>query len=102
MTYIDFVSKLSPIEEEVMKSSFYEVSERIVNFAETQFFVFWFFFFIDLFTDWLIFGCAGSSFLCEGPLQPRQAGATPHRSARASHYYGLPRCGAQAPDAQAQ
>ena len=43
MTYIDFVSKLSPIEEEVMKSSFYEVSERIVNFAETQFFVFWFF-----------------------------------------------------------
>lgn len=37
MTYIDFVSKLSPIEVEVMKSSFYEVSECIVNFAETQF-----------------------------------------------------------------
>ena len=26
-----------------------------------------------------IFGCVGSSFLCEGFLQLRQAGATPHR-----------------------
>ena len=33
-------------------------------------------------------------FLCEGFLQLRQAGAAPHR--------GLSRCGAQAPDAQAQ
>ena len=49
-----------------------------------------------------IFGCVGSSFLCEGFLQLRQAGATLHRSARASHYRGLSRCGAQAPDAQAQ
>ena len=32
----------------------------------------------------------------------RQAGATPHRGARASHRRGLSRCGAQAPDAQAQ
>ena len=32
----------------------------------------------------------------------RQAGATPHRGARASHHRGLSRCGAQAPDAQAQ
>ena len=31
-----------------------------------------------------------------------QVGATPHRGARASHYRGLSRCGAQAPDAQAQ
>ena len=30
------------------------------------------------------FGCVGSSFPREGPLQPRQAGATPHRDARAS------------------
>ena len=29
-------------------------------------------------------------------------GATLHRGARASHYRGLSRCGAQAPDAQAQ
>ena len=29
-------------------------------------------------------------------------GATPHRGARASHHHGLSRCGAQAPDAQAQ
>ena len=32
----------------------------------------------------------------------RQAGATLHRGARAPHYRGLSRCGAQAPDAQAQ
>ena len=38
----------------------------------------------------------------EGPLQPRQAGATLHRGARAFHYCGPSRCGAQAPDAQAQ
>ena len=47
---------------------------------------------------------------CEGFLQPRQAGATPHRGAgtalhrgaRAFHHRGPSRCGAQAPDAQAQ
>ena len=61
--------------------------------------VFVFFFkFIYLF----IFGCVGFSFLCEGPPQLRQAGATPHRGARASHHGGLPCCGAQAPDTQAQ
>ena len=49
-----------------------------------------------------IFGCVGSSFLCEGFLQLRQAGATLHCGARASHYRGLSCCGAQAPDAQAQ
>ena len=47
-------------------------------------------------------GCVGPSFLCEGFLQLWQAGATLHRGARASHYRGLSRCGAQAPDAQAQ
>ena len=50
----------------------------------------------------IIFGCVGSSFLCEGFLQLRQAGATPHRGARASHYRGPSCCRAQAPDAQAQ
>ena len=49
-----------------------------------------------------IFGCVGSSFLCEGFLQLRQVGATLHRGARASHHRGLSCCGAQAPDAQAQ
>ena len=47
---------------------------------------------------------------CEGFLQLRQAGATLHcsagtalhRGARASLYRGPSRCGAQAPDAQAQ
>ena len=49
-----------------------------------------------------IYGCVGSSPLCKSFLQLRQAGATLHRSARASHYRGLSCCGAQAPDAQAQ
>ena len=49
-----------------------------------------------------IFGCVGSSFLCEGLLQLRRAGATLHRGARASHYRGLSCCRAQAPDVQAQ
>ena len=49
-----------------------------------------------------IFGCVGSSFLCEGFLQLRRVGATLHRGVRASHRRGLSRCGAQAPDAQAQ
>ena len=57
-----------------------------------------FYLFIHLF----IYGCVGSSFLCEGFLQLRQVGATLHRGARASHYRGLSCCGAQAPDAQAQ
>ena len=60
--------------------------------------LYFFFKLINLF----IFGCVGSSFLCEGFLQPRRAGATLHRGARASHYRGLSCCGAQAPDAQAQ
>ena len=49
-----------------------------------------------------IFGCVGSSFLREGSLQLRQAGATLYRGARASHHPGLSCCGARAPDAQAQ
>ena len=44
-----------------------------------------FYFYFYLF----IFGCVGSSFLCEGFLQLRRAGATLHRGARASHYRGL-------------
>ena len=62
-------------------------------------------FFFKLFLGFIylfIYGCAGSSFLCEGFLQLRQVGATLHRRARASHYRGLSCWGAQAPDAQAQ
>ena len=61
-----------------------------------------FFFFLILFIYLFTYGCVGSSFLCEGFLQSRQVGATLHRGARASHHRGLSRCGAQAPDAQAQ
>ena len=61
-----------------------------------------FFFLINLFIYLFIFGCVGSSFLCEGFLQLRRVGATLHRGVRASHCRGLSRCGAQAPDAQAQ
>ena len=66
--------------------------------------IFFFFFnkFIYLFIYLFIFSCVGSSFLCEGFLQLRQAGATLHCGARASHCRGLSCCGAQAPDAQAQ
>ena len=39
---------------------------------------------IYLFIFIFIFGCVGSSFLCEGFLQLRQAGATHHRGAWAS------------------
>ena len=62
------------------------------------------FFFFNLFIIYLlfIFGCVGSPPLRQGPLQLRQAGATHHRGARGSHRHGLPCCGAQAPDAQAQ
>ena len=73
---------------------------RIHIFSRTyasKYFIFLFFFLIYLF----IFGCVGCSFLCEGFLQLRRAGAT-LRGARASHCRGLFRCGAQAPDAQAQ
>ena len=50
-----------------------------------------FFVFLNLFIIYLlfIFGCVGSSFLGEGFFQLRQAGATLHRDARASHYCGL-------------
>ena len=65
-----------------------------------RFFCLVFFFFI--FFIFYIYGCVGSSFLCEGFLHLRQVGATLHRGARASHYRGLSCCGAQAPDAQAQ
>ena len=60
--------------------------------------LFGFYLFIYLF----IYGCVGSSLLWEGSLQLRQAGATPHHGARASHHRGPSRRGAQAPDAQAQ
>ena len=49
------------------------------------FLIFFSFKFIYLF----IFGCVGSSFLCEGFLWLRRAGSTLHRGARASHYRGL-------------
>ena len=54
-----------------------------------------FFFFFNLWLRWVFVSVRG--------LPPGAAsGATLHRSARASHHRGLPRCGAQAPDAQAQ
>ena len=71
-------------------------------FTTTFFFFKHFFFFNYYLFIMFIFGCVGSSFLCEGLPQLRRVGATLHRGARASHYRGLSRCGAQAPDAQAQ
>ena len=83
-----------------MKIIFLAAEKFFPNFQviRISFFFLSFFFLNYLFT----FGCVGSSFLCEGFLQLRQAGATLHRSAWVSHYHGLSCCGAQAPDAQAQ
>ena len=61
---------------------------------------FWFFFFNFIYL--FIYGCVGSSFLCEGFLQLQQVGATLHCGERASHHRGLSCRRAQAPDAQAQ
>ena len=44
---------------------------------------------LDFFFKLFIFGCVGSSLLCEGPLQLWRAGATLYRGARASHCRGL-------------
>ena len=73
------------------------------------YFLGWLFFlnFIYLFIYFWLCWVFGS---CEGFLQLRQVGATLHRGAgtalhrgaRAFHYRGPSRCGAQAPDAQAQ
>ena len=89
---------------------------RSLRLSFFPFFLFLFFYFLfffkmliidrllsgNLFIYLFIYGCVGSSFLCEGFLYLWQAGATLHRGARASHYRGLSCCGAQAPDAQAQ
>ena len=45
--------------------------------------------FFKIFVYLFIYGCIGSSFLCEGFLQLRQVGAPLHRGARASHCRGL-------------
>ena len=58
----------------------------------THFFKFFIYYLFIMF----IFGCVGSSFLCEGFLQLRRVGATLNRGAQASHYRGLSCCGAQA------
>ena len=83
-----------------MRGGFYKV--LFIICSQFNIFVPLFFFCLFVFLILFIFVCVGSSFLCEGFLQLRQAGATLHRGARASHYRGLSCCGAQAPDAQAQ
>ena len=58
-------------------------------------------FLFNLFIDLFIFGCVGSSLLCTGLLCLRQAGATLHCGARASHCGVFSCCGAQALGMQA-
>ena len=72
------------------------------SYGSSIFRVYFGFFFLSICFYLFIYGCVGSSFLCEGFLQLWQVGATLHRSAWASHYHSLSCCGAQAPDAQAQ
>ena len=81
----------------------YEIKVSKIGAPESVLFFVCLFCFLNLFIYYLfIFGCVGSSFLCEGFLQLQQAGATLHRGAWASHYCSVSCCGAQAPDAQAQ
>ena len=56
----------------------------MICYKTALFFFFFSFFFYNSLFPLFIFGCVGSSFLCEGFLQLRQAGATLHRGARAS------------------
>ena len=71
------------------------------------FLIFFFFLIATLFIYFWLCWVFGS---CEGPLRLRQVGATLHRGAgtalhrgaRAPHHRGPSRCGAQAPEAQAQ
>ena len=65
------------------------------NYFPFIYFIYFIYLFIYFWLCW-VFGS------CEGFLWLRQVGATPHRGARASHHRGPSRCGAQAPDAQAQ
>ena len=66
-----------------------------LNFIATLFIYFW--------LCWVFGSCEGFLWLRQvGATLHRGAGTTLHRGARAPHYRGPPRCGAQAPDAQAQ
>ena len=83
------------------------ISLPLLQLLGLFFFFFNYSYFIYLFIHFWLCWVFGS---CEGFLQLRQAGATlhrgagtaVHRGARAFHYRGPSRCGAQAPDAQAQ
>ena len=95
--------------EDRFKNNLYKASNTILSHSRdithSEYYLFYqigFFLKINLFIYLFIFGCVGSSFLCEGFLQLQRAGATLHRGARASHYRALSCCEAQAPDAQAQ
>ena len=58
-------------------------------------------FFLKIYLFIYLFGCIGSSLLCEGFLQLRRAGATLHCGARASHCGGISCCRARALGTQA-
>ena len=64
------------------------LNKRLANRIQQHINDFFFLTFWGLFIYLFIYGCVESSFLCEGPLQLRQAGATFHRGARACHYHG--------------
>ena len=69
------------------------ISKIYKRLIQLNIFFFNFFFKLWVYLFIYFYGCVGSSSLCEGPLQLRQAGATPHHSARASHHCGLSCCG---------
>ena len=76
---LEFTYKEFWIMDKVWNSRYVEI------FSQLFFFLIFIYYLFIMF----IFGCVGSSFLCEGFLQLRRVGATLHRGARASHYRGL-------------
>ena len=64
--------------------------------------VLFFFFFLQFLFIYLFMAVLGPRFCARALSSCGKAGATLHRGARASHHRGLSRCGAQAPDVQAQ
>ena len=73
------------------RKAFLSTSYKPLMYLTTAKHIIFFSFLIFIYL-FIIYGCVGSSFLCEGFLQLRQVGATLHRGAWASHCRGLSCC----------
>ena len=75
---------------------------QVNNQLEHYYISFFFFFLSFKLFIYLFLAVLGVRFRAKALSSCGKRGATPHRGARASHRRGPSRCGAQAPDAQAQ